>query len=140
MLQSSANAAGAPDEAFRARSESLEALLLIESVEQAQALADTLLQQAGNPAQRLAAQLARAQTLLMAVRHAEAVCNSLLERDDLWSVVREPAPIQHLLDPGEECCSIPDARFPDMEIAETPKYVESGFANQLKTLPVRLRP
>jgi cholest-4-en-3-one 26-monooxygenase len=32
------------------------------------------------------------------------------------------------------------ARFPDMEIAETPKYVESGFANQLKTLPVRLRP
>jgi cholest-4-en-3-one 26-monooxygenase len=32
------------------------------------------------------------------------------------------------------------ARFPDMEIADTPKYVESGFANQLKTLPVRLRP
>ncbi len=31
------------------------------------------------------------------------------------------------------------ARFPDMEIADTPKYVESGFANQLKTLPVRLR-
>jgi cytochrome P450 len=32
------------------------------------------------------------------------------------------------------------ARFPDIEIADTPKYVESGFANQLKTLPVRLRP
>jgi len=32
------------------------------------------------------------------------------------------------------------ARFPEMEIADTPKYVESGFANQLKTLPVRLRP
>jgi len=30
------------------------------------------------------------------------------------------------------------ARFPDMEIAGTPRYVESGFANQLKTLPVRL--
>ncbi len=32
------------------------------------------------------------------------------------------------------------ARFPDMEIAGTPRYVESPFANQLKTLPVRLRP
>jgi cholest-4-en-3-one 26-monooxygenase len=32
------------------------------------------------------------------------------------------------------------ARFPDMVIADTPRYVESGFANQLKTLPVRLRP
>ncbi len=31
------------------------------------------------------------------------------------------------------------ARFPDMEIAGTPTYVESAFANQLKTLPVRLR-
>jgi cytochrome P450 len=31
------------------------------------------------------------------------------------------------------------ARFPDMQIAGTPKYVESPFANQLKTLPVRLR-
>jgi cytochrome P450 len=31
------------------------------------------------------------------------------------------------------------ARFPEMEIADTPKYVESPFANQLKTLPVRLR-
>jgi cytochrome P450 len=30
--------------------------------------------------------------------------------------------------------------FPDVEIADTPRYVESGFANQLKTLPVRLRP
>src|SRR5271166_1241482 len=32
------------------------------------------------------------------------------------------------------------ARFPDMEIADTPHYVESPFANQLKTLPVRLGP
>ncbi len=32
------------------------------------------------------------------------------------------------------------ARFPDIEIADTPRYVESPFANQLKTLPVRLRP
>jgi cytochrome P450 len=32
------------------------------------------------------------------------------------------------------------ARFPDMQIAGTPQYVESPFANQLKTLPVRLRP
>ena len=32
------------------------------------------------------------------------------------------------------------ARYPDMEIADTPKYAESQFANQLKTLPVRLRP
>jgi cytochrome P450 len=32
------------------------------------------------------------------------------------------------------------ARFPDMQIAGTPTYVESPFANQLKTLPVRLRP
>lgn len=32
------------------------------------------------------------------------------------------------------------ARFPGMEIADTPNYVESGFANQLKTLPVRLGP
>ncbi len=31
------------------------------------------------------------------------------------------------------------ARFPDMQIVETPRYVESPFANQLKTLPVRLR-
>ena len=31
-------------------------------------------------------------------------------------------------------------RFPDMEIAGTPRYVESPFANQLKTLPVLLRP
>ena len=32
------------------------------------------------------------------------------------------------------------ARFPDMEIVDTPRHVESGFANQLKTLPVRLQP
>jgi len=30
------------------------------------------------------------------------------------------------------------ARFPDMQIADTPRYVESPFANQLKSLPVRL--
>jgi cytochrome P450 len=30
-------------------------------------------------------------------------------------------------------------RFPDMQITGTPQYVESPFANQLKTLPVRLR-
>jgi cytochrome P450 len=29
-------------------------------------------------------------------------------------------------------------RFPDIQIAGTPQYVESPFANQLKTLPVRL--
>jgi cytochrome P450 len=32
------------------------------------------------------------------------------------------------------------ARFPAMEAAGTPEYVESPFINQLKTLPVRLRP
>jgi len=32
------------------------------------------------------------------------------------------------------------ARFPDIEPAGTPQYVESPFVNQLKTLPVRLRP
>jgi cholest-4-en-3-one 26-monooxygenase len=32
------------------------------------------------------------------------------------------------------------ARFPAMELAGEPKYVESPFLNQLKTLPVRLRP
>jgi cholest-4-en-3-one 26-monooxygenase len=31
-------------------------------------------------------------------------------------------------------------RFPDMQMAGAPRYVESPFANQLKTLPVRLRP
>jgi cytochrome P450 len=31
-------------------------------------------------------------------------------------------------------------RYPDMEIVGDPSYVESPFANQLKTLPVRLRP
>jgi cholest-4-en-3-one 26-monooxygenase len=32
------------------------------------------------------------------------------------------------------------ARFPSMELAGTPAFVESPFVNQLKTLPVRLRP
>jgi cytochrome P450 len=32
------------------------------------------------------------------------------------------------------------ARFPEVEIADEPRFVESPFANQLKTLPVRLRP
>jgi cytochrome P450 len=32
------------------------------------------------------------------------------------------------------------ARYPQMEIAGRPSYVESGFINQLKTLPVRLGP
>jgi cholest-4-en-3-one 26-monooxygenase len=32
------------------------------------------------------------------------------------------------------------ARFPDMALAGPPVYVESAFINQLKTLPVRLRP
>jgi cytochrome P450 len=32
------------------------------------------------------------------------------------------------------------ARYPEMEIDGTPQFVESPFANQLKTLPVRLRP
>ena len=32
------------------------------------------------------------------------------------------------------------SRFPRMEIAGAPSYVESPFANQLKTLPVRLAP
>jgi cytochrome P450 len=31
------------------------------------------------------------------------------------------------------------ARYPAMELAGTPEYVESAFINQLKTLPVRLR-
>jgi cytochrome P450 len=31
-------------------------------------------------------------------------------------------------------------RFPDMELAGRPLYAESPFVNQLKTLPVRLRP
>ena len=31
-------------------------------------------------------------------------------------------------------------RYPRMQIAERPRYVESAFANQLKTLPVRLGP
>ncbi len=32
------------------------------------------------------------------------------------------------------------ARYPDMQIAGRPTYVESGFINQLKTLPVKLGP
>jgi cholest-4-en-3-one 26-monooxygenase len=32
------------------------------------------------------------------------------------------------------------ARFPEMELAGTPEYVHSPFVNQLKSLPVRLRP
>ena len=32
------------------------------------------------------------------------------------------------------------ARFPEMEICGRPEYAESPFINQLKTLPVRLRP
>ncbi|HTA12787.1 MAG TPA: cytochrome P450 [Solirubrobacteraceae bacterium] len=31
-------------------------------------------------------------------------------------------------------------RYPEIQIAGTPRHVESAFANQLKTLPVRLRP
>ena len=32
------------------------------------------------------------------------------------------------------------ARYPNMEMSGRPAFVESGFLNQLKTLPVRLRP
>ncbi len=32
------------------------------------------------------------------------------------------------------------ARFPEIEILDTPTYLASAFANQMKTLPVRLRP
>ncbi len=32
------------------------------------------------------------------------------------------------------------SRYPQMELAGTPAYVESAFVNQLKSLPVRLRP
>jgi cytochrome P450 len=32
------------------------------------------------------------------------------------------------------------ARFPAMELVDTPTIVESVFLNQLKTLPVRLTP
>jgi cytochrome P450 len=32
------------------------------------------------------------------------------------------------------------ARYPDMELAGDPQYVENPFVNQLKTLPVRLNP
>ncbi|MEO8079159.1 MAG: hypothetical protein ABI641_01425, partial [Caldimonas sp.] len=66
-------AAGRAESAFSARADSLEVLLLVESVDQAQALADGLLADAADAGQRLVAQLARAQTLLMAVRHGEAI-------------------------------------------------------------------
>jgi hypothetical protein len=66
-------AAGEPDAAFAARVRSLEALLLVESVAQAQALSDELVADARGIAQRLEALLGRAQTLLMAVRHQEAL-------------------------------------------------------------------
>jgi cholest-4-en-3-one 26-monooxygenase len=32
------------------------------------------------------------------------------------------------------------ARYPEMQLAGRPAYVESAFINQLKTLPVRLGP
>jgi len=32
------------------------------------------------------------------------------------------------------------ARYPNLELAGTPTYIESAFLNQLKSLPVRLRP
>lgn len=32
------------------------------------------------------------------------------------------------------------ARYPEMELAGRPVFVESAFPNQLKTLPVRLAP
>ncbi|HTC59701.1 MAG TPA: cytochrome P450, partial [Solirubrobacteraceae bacterium] len=32
------------------------------------------------------------------------------------------------------------ARYPEIEILDTPTYLESAFANQMKTLPVRLSP
>jgi DNA-binding SARP family transcriptional activator len=72
--------AGAPDEAFRVRINSLEAMLLIETVDRAQAMADGLLADARNDAQRLDAQLARAQTLLMAVRPDEALAAATAAR------------------------------------------------------------
>jgi len=67
------NKGGDTEGAFRARVNTVEPLLVVESVEQAQGLADGLLDDAATPAQRLAAQLARAQTLLMAARAAEAM-------------------------------------------------------------------
>src|SRR5262249_11757544 len=56
-----------------ARAKSLDALLLVDSVERALLLADELIGDARNDAQRLQALLARAQSLLMAVRHQEAL-------------------------------------------------------------------
>jgi len=67
------NAAGDADAAFQARVETVEPLLVVESVEQAQALADGLLADARTPEQRLAGLLASAQTLLMAARASEAM-------------------------------------------------------------------
>ena len=32
------------------------------------------------------------------------------------------------------------ARYPEMQLDGAPVYAESAFINQLKTLPVRLRP
>lgn len=73
--------AGAPDEAFRVRVDTLEAMLLVETVDHAQALADGLLADARTASQQLDAQLARAQTLLMAVRHAEALAAASAARE-----------------------------------------------------------
>ena len=67
------NKSGDVEGAFQARVNTVEPLLVVESVEQAQGLADGLLDDATTPAQRLAAQLARAQTFLMAARAAEAM-------------------------------------------------------------------
>ena len=72
--------AGAPDEAFRVRVDTLEALLLIETVDHAQTMSDGLLADARTDAQRLDAQLARAQTLLMAVQPAEALAAATTAR------------------------------------------------------------
>lgn len=72
--------AGAPDEAFRVRVDTLEAMLLVETVDHAQTMADGLLADARNASQQLDAQLARAQTLLMAVRHGEALAAATAAR------------------------------------------------------------
>lgn len=74
-------AAGRPDQAFRVRVDSLQAQLLIESVDRAQALADELLADARSDGERLDAQLARAQTLLMAVRPEEALAAARTARE-----------------------------------------------------------
>jgi DNA-binding SARP family transcriptional activator len=69
-------AAGEPGAAFAARAQSLGALMLVDSIEQAQRLADDLVADARNDAQRLEALLARSQTLLMAVRHEQALATA----------------------------------------------------------------